>query len=306
MSDPGLTGGDGGEEETEENHGVPPSGAEAKFYRDLTKTLSDIRDATYHSSKTKPSPKLRPPPPYTPKIKFEIWWTQFELYLNANDIPREHWTASLLSLLAPECQEFFYNHRLHEKPFLTAVDRLKDRYGEPKHTDKFFIELTTIQQSNSESIQDFFERLVGLANSANLHRSDFEPLIKSRFCYGLCDKSVAEKLINLLHEQPHVSLEDLLDRARDTVRTRQLLKLNEQPKINNADCDEVQALKARIRELEKQNQSLQSKPQQSQIPTFNSHRNSNHFNSPTARPTQSKDPPGYAGRNLTVQKLSLQ
>lgn len=99
MSDPGLTGGDGGEEETEENHGVPPSGAEAKFYRDLTKTLSDIRDATYHSSKTKPSPKLRPPPPYIPKIKFEIWWTQFELYLNANDIPREHWTASLLSLL---------------------------------------------------------------------------------------------------------------------------------------------------------------------------------------------------------------
>ncbi|PAA63164.1 hypothetical protein BOX15_Mlig027025g2 [Macrostomum lignano] len=245
-------------------HGMAEQSDLSKVLQTLTMILEKTcdREASAAAEKlSNSSPKLRPPPPFQPQMNFELWETQFLTYVEAHHVPTPQQPAVLLSMLAPECQEFIFNNSLHRESIQTALKSLKDRFTDSGTEHKSYLELAVAEQLNSETTQEFFDRLTRLSKSANLKKPTAEPLVRARFCYGLRDKGLAERLILLGQENPTWSAEDLAKKAREIAGVKKLLSSEVTPVIRAAAPDRTAELEARIRELEKlvqQNQTTQS------------------------------------------------
>uniref|UniRef100_A0A1I8FZ33 CCHC-type domain-containing protein n=1 Tax=Macrostomum lignano TaxID=282301 RepID=A0A1I8FZ33_9PLAT len=198
--------------------------------------------------------QLLPPRQLLPKMNFDTWEAQLTSYLATCRVPEDQKSAILVSLLSAECQEVYLNYRCDQLPFESALRLLRERYTDAKKKDKAYVELVAAAQSHNEQMSDFFDRLVSYSRLAGLSLAEAKPLLKARFCHGLRDKDLAEKLLLWDQETDSAtSAEELMQKAKDLVGVRQLLNVPSTiAKVRAIEPDaEKKALEQRVAELEK-------------------------------------------------------
>ncbi|PAA69928.1 hypothetical protein BOX15_Mlig033625g1 [Macrostomum lignano] len=227
----------------------------ASLHRMLEERLAVSSPLAPNSSPpAKPDIRLRPPIAYQPKMNFDTWEAQLTSYLATCRVPEDQKSAILVSLLSAECQEVYLNYRCDQLPFESALRLLRERYTDAKKKDKAYVELVAAAQSHNEQMSDFFDRLVSYSRLAGLSLAEAKPLLKARFCHGLRDKDLAEKLLLWDQETDSAtSAEELMQKAKDLVGVRQLLNVPPTiAKVRAIEPDaEKKALEQRVAELEK-------------------------------------------------------
>ncbi|PAA72364.1 hypothetical protein BOX15_Mlig011200g1 [Macrostomum lignano] len=252
----------------------------AALHRLLENQFSrESRSQSFYQSQQKETAsgiKLRPPPLFTCTTKFDAWEAQFNAYIEAHRVPYFQQTAVLLSLLAPECQEYFLNNNLTDQTCEEALKSMRARYTDSNVREKSYMELVAAHQNSTESIAEFYDRLASYARLADLSSTEAEPLLRARLCHGIRDKVLAEKLL-LWSSDAGVSDEssgakaktvpsaELVKKAKEIVGIQQLLQPapNSSANIRVLETEKA-SLEARVEELERllrlQNQAGVSKP----------------------------------------------